>query len=70
MLSKIRVNILRSKFMFIFRSVNSSNEIQCSPYQAETGKNLPLEATLPTACNGLKVYQNYTSYFTSCDLLS
>ena len=38
MLSKIRVNILQSKFMFIFRSVNSSNEIQCSPYQAETGK--------------------------------
>ena len=40
MLSKIRVNIklLQSKFMFIFRSVNSSNEIQCSPYQVETGK--------------------------------
>ena len=38
MLSKIRVNILQSKLMFIFRSVNNSNEIQCSPYQVETGK--------------------------------
>ena len=38
MLSKIRVNILQSNFMFIFRSVNNGNEIQCSPYQAETSK--------------------------------
>ena len=38
MLSKIRVNILQIILMFIFRSVNNSNEIQCSPYQAETGK--------------------------------
>ena len=51
MLSKIRVNILQSKFMFIFRSGNNSNEIQCSPYQVETGKinrlkqHFPLPAT-------------------------
>ena len=43
MLSEIRVNILQSKFMFIFRSVNNSNEIQCSPYQAETSKIYPLK---------------------------
>ena len=52
MLSKIRVNILQSKFMFIFRSVvNSSNEIQCSPYQAETGKiySLKQHFLLPAA---------------------
>ena len=28
---------------------------QCSPYQAVTGKNLPPEGTLLTACNLLKV---------------